>query len=200
MFSNGKLIASRVGDGDRSRSEDLLPDIAEMLDEAGVTAARLERVIVSRGPGSFTGIRIGIATALGLGDSLAIPVIGVSLFEVIGRSSNDRGNGIVVAPIGRNDLAWQRFEDGSPATDLGNISPRAGSVDEFLISVCESKIANIHCHSSIREALEGRLDAGVKTIEIGPNLAEIVGNSILRGDEYSFSLEPIYVSNSTLRA
>lgn len=200
LFSNGKLVASRVGDGDRSRSEDLLPGIAEMLNEAGVAAARLDRVIVSRGPGSFTGIRIGVATAMGLGDSLGIPVLGASLFEVFAGSIDEQRNAMVVVPIGRNDLAWQRFEYGTPAADIGNIGPQAGTVDQFLVSVRESEVVNVHCHSSISESLRRRLDEGVTTVEIGPNLAEIVGNSILRGERFSFSLEPIYVANATHRA
>lgn len=199
LFSNGRLLVSRVGDGAVSRSEDLLPNVAEMLNEAGVPATQLELIIVSRGPGSFTGIRIGIATAMGLGDSLSIPVLGVSLFDAIGRSLDEPRNALIVAPIGRTDLAWQRLEYGSPGNDRGSIGPRAGTVNDFLVSVRESVGAKIYCHSSIREVLEDRLEEGAKVIEIGSNLAEIVGNSILQGDEYSSSLEPIYVSNSTLR-
>ena len=61
----------------RGHAELLMPQIAALLDAAGLGVAGLDRIVVSTGPGSFTGLRVGLAAARGLGLAAAIPVIGV---------------------------------------------------------------------------------------------------------------------------
>jgi tRNA threonylcarbamoyladenosine biosynthesis protein TsaB len=56
--------------------------ISDLLDSAGLEKNRLDAVIVSQGPGSFTGLRIGIAVAKGMAAALNIPVMGVNMFEL----------------------------------------------------------------------------------------------------------------------
>ncbi|MBM3665834.1 MAG: tRNA (adenosine(37)-N6)-threonylcarbamoyltransferase complex dimerization subunit type 1 TsaB, partial [Actinobacteria bacterium] len=83
----------------------------ELFGEAGVTPCDLDDIVVGLGPGGFTGIRIGIATALGLGQALAIPVHGASTLEglALGIAAGDDGGGgggdatpdegVLVAPV-----------------------------------------------------------------------------------------------------
>jgi tRNA threonylcarbamoyladenosine biosynthesis protein TsaB len=59
----------------------LLPLIAELLERSGTSFKQLERIAVGIGPGTFTGVRIGIATARALGHALAVPLVGVSTLE-----------------------------------------------------------------------------------------------------------------------
>lgn len=59
----------------------LLPLAAEVLKRGGVEWSELERIVVGRGPGTFTGLRIGIATARGLAAALGAPLTGVSTLE-----------------------------------------------------------------------------------------------------------------------
>lgn len=72
-----------------------------LLGMAGLTPAGLDEVVVGIGPGGFTGIRIGIATALGLGQALAIPVRGASTLEALalGAAIVGRWEHQVVAPV-----------------------------------------------------------------------------------------------------
>jgi tRNA threonylcarbamoyladenosine biosynthesis protein TsaB len=67
----------------RRYSELLLATIAELLAEAGTSLGHLEAVAVVRGPGSFTGIRIGVGAAKGLAEGLGIPVIALSRLELL---------------------------------------------------------------------------------------------------------------------
>lgn len=62
----------------RGHAEALMPLIARVLDRAGLDFAQLDRIAVTTGPGSFTGLRVGIAAARGLGLASAKPVVGLS--------------------------------------------------------------------------------------------------------------------------
>ncbi|MDW7650687.1 MAG: tRNA (adenosine(37)-N6)-threonylcarbamoyltransferase complex dimerization subunit type 1 TsaB [Bacillota bacterium] len=67
----------------KTHSERLLPLIDTMLRDTGLSAARLGAVAVAAGPGSFTGIRIGMVTAKALGQALDVPLVGVSTLEAL---------------------------------------------------------------------------------------------------------------------
>ena len=68
--------------GERPRhAEKLLPLVAALLDQGGIELGDVERIAVGLGPGTFTGLRIGIATARALAQALEIPVVGVSTLQ-----------------------------------------------------------------------------------------------------------------------
>jgi tRNA threonylcarbamoyladenosine biosynthesis protein TsaB len=74
------VLASRAVPMQRGHAEMLLPMIEEVLGAAGIGFSGLDRIAVTIGPGSFTGLRIGISAARGLALALSIPVVGVSTF------------------------------------------------------------------------------------------------------------------------
>jgi len=67
---------------DKSHGQIILKKIEELFESAGLEREELQAVIVSRGPGSFTGLRIGLAAAKGLATAMDIPMYGVTLFEL----------------------------------------------------------------------------------------------------------------------
>lgn len=78
-------------DGSRRPAEVLAPAIAFVLEQAGATLADVEAVAVDVGPGLFTGIRAGVATAQGLAQGLGVGVVAVSSVDVLARAAYDSG-------------------------------------------------------------------------------------------------------------
>lgn len=72
-------------------SRRLLPSAAFLLDAAGVTPAQLDGLAVAVGPGSFTGLRVGIATVQGLALAAGRPCVGVSTLAALGESGAEAG-------------------------------------------------------------------------------------------------------------
>jgi tRNA threonylcarbamoyladenosine biosynthesis protein TsaB len=79
----GGLIASAQSNEQYGQAEYLMPLIADVLAQAGVTYADLDKIAVTKGPGAFTGMRVGLAAAKAMGLSLEIPVAGVCTFEAM---------------------------------------------------------------------------------------------------------------------
>ncbi|MGE5508809.1 MAG: tRNA (adenosine(37)-N6)-threonylcarbamoyltransferase complex dimerization subunit type 1 TsaB [Chitinophagales bacterium] len=83
LVAGGVLAAEYTLSVQRTHAERLLPAIAQVLKDAGRTPADLDAVAVTRGPGSFTGIRIALATAKGLAYALQRPLVGVSTLSAL---------------------------------------------------------------------------------------------------------------------
>jgi tRNA threonylcarbamoyladenosine biosynthesis protein TsaB len=75
---NGGILASDSLPMVRGHAEALMPLLARVIKSSGLLFAELDRVVVTTGPGSFTGLRVGLAAARGLGVATGIPVIGIS--------------------------------------------------------------------------------------------------------------------------
>ena len=78
----GTLLAGRHAAMDRGQAEALFPLIRDAMGEAGLEMRDLGAIGICTGPGSFTGVRLGVAAARGLALSLGIPAIGISAFEM----------------------------------------------------------------------------------------------------------------------
>src|SRR5215470_1069032 len=80
LWRRGALAAHRYRTMTRGHAEALMPMLAETVAQAGETFHALTAVAVTVGPGAFTGIRIGLAAARGIGLAATIPVVGVTTF------------------------------------------------------------------------------------------------------------------------
>jgi len=83
ILDKGGLVAEYRFEVTRSRSERLMPMIDRLLTDAQMTPQDLEGLAISMGPGSFTGLRVGLSTAKGLAFALGLPVVGVPTLEVL---------------------------------------------------------------------------------------------------------------------
>lgn len=83
LASDGRLLAHREIDGAQRHSETMLPAVASLLSDAGITFGGLDAVAVTSGPGSFTGLRVGLSTAKGLALAGEIPAGGFSTLRIL---------------------------------------------------------------------------------------------------------------------
>ncbi len=100
---------------ERGHAEALMPLIARLMDEARTAFRELDRVVVTTGPGSFTGLRVGIAAARGIALAAAIPAIGLSTLSALAAPLMDADATVpVIAAIdARHDHVYlQVFEAG----------------------------------------------------------------------------------------
>ena len=111
LVSDGTLVGATALEGRGSRNEKLLPAIDWLLAENGVERGAVELLAVTRGPGSFTGVRIGLATMQGLAMALRRPVCAMSTHEAI--AFTEAGRVAIVDDAGRGELYVSVFEDGN---------------------------------------------------------------------------------------
>lgn len=106
------LVASVEIEARRASNTQLLPRIDEVLARAGVPREDLACVVVGRGPGSFTGVRIAMATAKGIASALELPLVGVSSLDAVAWNAQQegvRGSLAVVADAMRKEVYPVRY-------------------------------------------------------------------------------------------
>jgi tRNA threonylcarbamoyladenosine biosynthesis protein TsaB len=83
------VVCEQVNDAPKAHAEHLPGDLMSLLDRAGISLSDIDAFAVAVGPGSFTGLRIGIATMQGLAFAEGRPLIGVSGFDALARIAAD---------------------------------------------------------------------------------------------------------------
>ncbi|MFD4431052.1 tRNA (adenosine(37)-N6)-threonylcarbamoyltransferase complex dimerization subunit type 1 TsaB [Nocardia sp. NPDC058497] len=110
-------LAARVKVDARAHAEVLTPQILECLAEAGVRRDELDALVVGVGPGPFTGLRVGMATAAAFGDALGLPVHGVCSLDAIAADTageqREAGELLVVTDARRREVYWARYLNGA---------------------------------------------------------------------------------------
>ena len=102
-------LASRNGDPGVSHSNSLLADINESLNDAELKLADVELFACASGPGSFTGLRIGLATIKGLAATLHRSCAGVPTLSAVAHSAGKSDNTVALLTAGRGEVFAQMF-------------------------------------------------------------------------------------------
>lgn len=110
LIRDRALIGALAMEGKGSRNEKLLPAIDWLLTENAIDRKEIDLFAVTRGPGSFTGVRIGLATLQGLAVALQRPVCTMSTHEAIAYET--RGRVVIRDDAGRGEFYVSVFEDG----------------------------------------------------------------------------------------
>lgn len=112
------ILSLRVGDATVSHSANLIELIDQVLNDAGAKLGDIDLFAVAVGPGSFTGLRIGLATVKALANCTDRKVSGVSTLAAIAHASGIAGDVVSLLPAGRGEVFAQRF-----ATEQGSVEP-----------------------------------------------------------------------------
>jgi len=132
VLDGGTVRAQASHPMGRGHQEAVAPLAQGVMSEAGLAFSDLERIGVTIGPGSFTGLRVGLAFAKGLGAALSIPVVGVGTLVAL---AEPLGPGLVFAVIDarRGQVYLQAFSDGRPlmAPDAVDVATAAARVAEL---------------------------------------------------------------------
>ena len=106
----------------RAHNELLVPTITELLEGAGLAFSDLDAIVVGCGPGPFTGLRVGMATASALGQALGIPVHGVVTHDAVA-ALVQAPTALVVTDARRREVYWARYEGGRRVAGPDVIAP-----------------------------------------------------------------------------
>ena len=104
------VLASFLAVDARRHGELLAPAIERVLAEAKVLIGDLEAVAVGVGPGPYTGLRVGVVTALAIGDALGVPAHGVCTLDVLASQARDGAPFTVVTDARRREVFWASYD------------------------------------------------------------------------------------------
>jgi tRNA threonylcarbamoyladenosine biosynthesis protein TsaB len=111
----------------RGHQERLAPMAAAVMAEAGQAFDALDLIAVTIGPGSFTGLRVGLAFAKGLALALGVPCVGVGALEALAASEEDAGFVVAAVDAKRGQVWLQAFIDGRAAMAPDALSPETAA-------------------------------------------------------------------------
>lgn len=124
VVQDSKLLAESFVNNQRTHSINLLPMIKQVIEAAGLMPADLDGVAVSAGPGSFTGLRIGMTTAKTLAQVWSIPVVGVSTLDALAYPlANYRQLICPILNARRNEVYAAVYQDGEKISGPVAVSP-----------------------------------------------------------------------------
>lgn len=120
--TTGGVEIARVVDENRQHTETLTLGMGALMREAGLVPRDIDRVVVDRGPGLFTGLRVGIATANAFAQGLGCGMVGVTSLELLAHGAHEAGvRGTLVSAVDgrRGDVFVQTFNLGDEVVEAG---------------------------------------------------------------------------------
>ena len=197
-----RVLAEYTEKNHASHAVSLLPLIERVLNEGHMTIGDVDAIAVSHGPGSFTGLRIGVSVAKGLACATGARVVGVSTLEALARSVPRRGTicSLLDARKGEVYAAW--FE-GGPAR-LRRVSEDAVLSHEMLLAVLPTPcVIAGDAERAYGAVVRSRFGAEVEFLsfdEFGPrgSVVAMLGAEALCSDNADdpVGLEPVYIRPS----
>lgn len=109
VWRDGKILAAAEERMERGQDRRLMPLVLDVMKQAKLDFAALDRIAVTRGPGSFTGLRIGLAAARGIGLAANKPVLGIDRFSIYYAAVKETGKNVLVVIDSRRKELFCRF-------------------------------------------------------------------------------------------
>jgi tRNA threonylcarbamoyladenosine biosynthesis protein TsaB len=161
----GGIIASESLPMLRGHAEALIPLLARLMGEAHVAFRDLDRVVVTTGPGSFTGLRVGISAARGIALAAGIPAVGLSTLQAYAAPylADDETVAVVVAIDARHEHVYlQVFGPGGRTV----IAPRLAPLSEAVRAAAEAPARLVG--SAAQAVADGLAATGAVAVTVDP--------------------------------
>ena len=207
VWQDGVVLSESDERMERGQDQRLMPLIIEAMQRANVTFDNLDRIAITRGPGSFTGLRIGLAAARGIGLAANKPVIGIDRFSIYREAFKNSGKDHAVVINSRRKELYCCFYPGSGAahaptmltfeeiTEFLKASPTRHSREGGNPSASDSeRISHVPLR---RAAMDSRLrgnDGSGNTITITGDIAPHLFTN------FQLPTEPEYITSAKLAA
>ncbi|MCU1491394.1 MAG: peptidase family protein [Acidimicrobiaceae bacterium] len=182
--SGGIASVATVRPG-RRHAETLHPLILEVTGRAGVALAEIEAVAVDVGPGLFTGIRVGLAAAKGLGFALGVPLVALRSTDVLLHAARLRAGAVAaVVDLRRGQLAWALYSvPADPRRPASSQALSAGSLPDPVAGTLEQlAVALASCEQPVLLAGDGARRYGESiakaVVELGGREPELCGDEL----------------------
>lgn len=139
VLRDGTLLYEAQLNNGLTHSETLLPMIDTALRCAGVTMGELDLLAVTNGPGSFTGLRIGLSVVKGLAQPRQIPCVGVSTLAALAWGCTGEGTVIGALDARRGQVYWAGFDLGTHARLTPDAAEPVDKLENF-IKTCKKPL------------------------------------------------------------
>jgi tRNA threonylcarbamoyladenosine biosynthesis protein TsaB len=199
LFDGQRIVAESVWPARRRHTVELAPAVEDLLRRADVKPSQIKAVGVTRGPGSYTAIRIGMAFALGFALPHNLPVVGIPTFEILARAQPVKEKEMIaVIHAGRGRIAYCRFR--AAAGDWKAEEERVSSWEELAKNAPRRACVCGEIDPAGRAALAKRRDLRLsppsRNLRRASNLAEMAAERLRDPVTLPLILQPVYLPNS----
>ncbi len=200
LSREGALDAELTWRCPRNHSRELLPAVEHLLRRSGVDKGELAAVFVCIGPGSYTGLRVGIASAKGLAFALGLPMVGVGRLEADAYQHADfAGPVCAIHRAGRGELAWAIYRS-APAGWREVLPPRLTTPEALMAGVrrptlvCGEIDHELAARLSDTLGAKARFAVSATSLRRAATIAELAWRRLAAGQaDDAASLKPIYL-------
>lgn len=200
LSAEGGLLAEITWRCFRNHSVELTPTIQRLLEQMGVQKSHIGALFVCTGPGSYTGLRVGVSTAKGLAYGLGVPLFGVPRLSADAYPhASYPGPVCAIHRAGRDQFAWavyrcvkDEWREETP--------PRLSTIDEILSEAPADALFCGEIGVDVKEKLAGRnYTAGMASVRRAGFVAEIGWRKLLAGEPGDIdSVRPIYLREAAI--
>ncbi len=189
IWQDGVITAREWRPMQRGHAEALLPMMEDIRARAGLDYADFDRLAVSIGPGSFAGVRVGLAAARGICVARGLPLVGVNTLELLAAAIADEGPVGVAIDARNNQVYFQCFLRGDALCPPGLLThSQAAAV------ICETGAA-LHLVGSGAALLVGLCPANIRTshLDLLPDAALLAALAATRDAGPGSAIAPLYL-------
>ena len=202
LAQEGRITAVRQSAEPRAHAAMTAPFVQQVLDERGLPAARLDAVCVSAGPGSYTGLRVGVSTAKGICFATGVPLIAVDTLSLLCAQAIEEhllpeGCRYIIPMIDARRMEVYTAVFSPQGERLGQIAPRVIDADSFRAERAEGPVLLIGDGAAKCEPILA--DERVRIVQTSPHASALLTPAMREYEAGHFCntayFEPLYLKD-----